>query len=90
MLYFYLTPPLLYEIIKSYRKGGIFMDIAVMIDLVQSVGFPIFVVIWLLVRSEKKDERMIEALGELKKVVHDYHVYMIKREVECEVKRNGK
>ncbi|MBT9131459.1 MAG: hypothetical protein DDT41_01765 [candidate division WS2 bacterium] len=66
------------------------MEIGVIIDLIQSVGFPIFVVIWLLVRSEKKDERMIEALGELKKVVHDYHVYMIKREVECEVKRNGK
>ncbi len=55
-----------------------------MIDLVQSVGFPIFVVIFLLLRSEKKDEKMVAALNELKTVVHDYHIYMMKKEADCQ------
>ncbi|MBT9145232.1 MAG: hypothetical protein DDT42_01102 [candidate division WS2 bacterium] len=55
------------------------MEINVIIDLIQSVGFPIFVVIWLLMRSESRDEKMIEALNELKGVVQEYHRYLDKR-----------
>ncbi len=55
------------------------MEINVIIDLIQSVGFPIFVAVWLLTRSESRDEKMIQALNELKAVVQDYHKYLDKR-----------
>ncbi len=82
-----MTLPHLYGIINHIGKGVFLLEIAVMIDLIQSVGFPIFVVIFLLLRTEKKDEKMVEALNELKKIVNDYHMYMIKKEIDCALRQ---
>lgn len=44
--------------------------------LIQSLGFPIFVAVWLLVRQKKSDEVIMkntEALGAIKEVVENCH-----------------
>lgn len=39
------------------------LDVDVIIDLIQSVGFPIFVAVWLLVRSDKQATEIKKAIN---------------------------
>jgi hypothetical protein len=41
------------------------MDITVAIQLINGVGFPIFVCVWLLFRSDKKEEETAAVLSRL-------------------------
>ncbi len=49
------------------------MEVSHAITLIQSVGFPIFVSMWLLLRKERNEERLVTALQDLKMVILDYH-----------------
>jgi len=42
----------------------------VLIPLLESFGFPVFVVVWLLIKNSKDNERMVETLNELKLVIN--------------------
>jgi len=45
------------------------MDINVITNLISSIGFPIFVAVWLLLRSDKREQETQEILTDLKAVI---------------------
>ena len=68
-----LVPVFLLSIYKNYvnlynedKKGGFDMEIIDITNLVGTVGFPIFVAVWLLWKSDRTEKRTQEILVELK------------------------
>ncbi len=45
------------------------MDINVITNLISSIGFPIFVAVWLLLRSDKREAETQAILVDLKNVI---------------------
>lgn|GEM_PF-1694081 len=45
------------------------MDISQMVQLISNIGFPIFVAVWLLWRSDQKEEQTQVILTELKAAI---------------------
>ena len=45
------------------------MDISQMVQLISNIGFPIFVAVWLLWRSDQKEEQTQVILAELKAAI---------------------
>lgn len=57
------------------------MDIQVVNNLISSVGFPIFVAIWMLYKSSKDNEEMRGTINELKNAITEMTT-LLKREKE--------
>lgn len=45
------------------------MDAAMIQNLISSVGFPIFVAVWMLYKTSKDSEKMTESIAELKNAI---------------------
>lgn len=45
------------------------MDVQVVQNLISSVGFPIFVAVWMLYKSSKDSEALKDTVGELKNAI---------------------
>lgn len=45
------------------------MDVGAMQNLISSVGFPIFVAVWMLYKTSKDSEKMTESIAELKNAI---------------------
>lgn len=45
------------------------MDIGAIQGLISSVGFPIFVAVWMLYKTSKDSEKMTESIAELKNAI---------------------
>lgn len=52
----------------KHRKDEI-MDIQIVQNLISSVGFPIFVAVWMLYKSSKDSEAVADAIHELKNTI---------------------
>lgn len=46
-----------------------FMDMGAIQNLISSVGFPIFVAVWMLYKTSKDSEKMTESIAELKNAI---------------------
>lgn len=45
------------------------MDMGAIQNLISSVGFPIFVAVWMLYKTSKDSEKMTESIAELKNAI---------------------
>lgn len=52
------------------------MDVQVVQGFISSVGFPIFVAVWMLYKSSKDSEKMSESLQELKNAITELTTLM--------------
>lgn len=52
------------------------MDVQVVQGFISSVGFPIFVAVWMLYKSSKDSEKMSESLNELKNAITELTALM--------------
>ena len=52
------------------------MDAQVVQGFISSVGFPIFVAVWMLYKSSKDSEKMSESLNELKNAITELTALM--------------
>lgn len=58
------------------------MDVQLIQNLISSVGFPIFVAVWMLYKTSKDSEKMSETIGDLKNAITELTTLLNKKDGE--------
>lgn len=56
------------------------MDVQLIQNLISSVGFPIFVAVWMLYKTSKDSEKMSETIGDLKNAITELTTLLNKKD----------